>query len=231
MNELTIDENLLNSFPEVVIDGQNIAFAHGREKNGKALFSYDGLGIVAEFLYRRRCKPVIVLPSFWLKERYTSKYDDNKVIERLEAYGIFLSVKTKNSNKVDDLFILNYAFNNNACVLTNDKFRDKLEKLSENENAEEYALWSQWLSLNRIGFSFSGDVFCPIRDSLSFSYTDCQNDDLANSKVLSTKEEKTVPVVEEAKARVLPKVRLGPSPVMTVKINPNAAWSAIWRTD
>ena len=51
MNELTIDENLLNSFPEVVIDGQNIAFAHGREKNGKALFSYDGLGIVAEFIY------------------------------------------------------------------------------------------------------------------------------------------------------------------------------------
>ena len=230
MNELTIDENLLNSFPEVVIDGQNIAFAHGREKNGKAFFSYDGLGIVAEFLYRRRYKPVIVLPSFWLKERYTSKYDDNKVIERLEAYGIFLSVKTKNSNKVDDLFILNYAFNNNACVLTNDKFRDKLEKLSENENAEEYALWSQWLSLNRIGFSFSGDVFCPIRDSLSFSYTDCQNDDLANSKVLSTKEEKTVPVVEEAKARVLPKVRLGPSPVMTVKINPKS-WSAIWRAD
>ena len=230
MNELTIDENLLNSFPEVVIDGQNIAFAHGREKNGKALFSYDGLGIVAEFLYRRRCKPVIVLPSFWLKERYRSK-DDNKVIERLKAYGIFLSVKTKNSNKVDDLFILNYAFDNNACVLTNDKFRDKLEKLSENENTEEYALWDQWLSLNRIGFSFSGDVFCPIRDSLSFSYTDCQNDDLANSKVLSTKEEKTVPVVEEAKAPVLPKVRLGPSPVGSAKVNLNGSWSAIWRTD
>ena len=162
MNELTIDENLLNSFPEVVIDGQNIAFAHGWGK-----FSYDSLRIVAEFLYRRRYKPVIVLPSFWLKERYRSK-DDNKVIERLKAYGIFLSVKTKNSNKVDDLFILNYAFDNNACVLTNDKFRDKLEKLSENENTEEYALWDQWLSLNRIGFSFSGDVFCPIRDSNNY---------------------------------------------------------------
>ena len=229
MSDLVMDLNLLNSFPEVVIDGQNIAFTHGRDEEGKAVFSYDSLGIVVEFLYRRRYKPVIVLPSFWLKERYTSKYDGNKVIERLDAYGIFLSVKTKNSNKVDDLFILNYAFNNNACVITNDKFRDKLEKLSENENVREYNLWNQWLTLNRIGFSFSGDVFCPIRDSLSFSYTDCQNEDIANSKVLSTKEEKAVPV-EKTKVPAIP-IRLRTAPTLAVKINPNALWSAIWRSD
>ena len=229
MSDLVMNQNLLNSFPEVVIDGQNIAFTHGRDEEGKAVFSYDSLGIVAEFLYRRRYKPVIVLPSFWLKERYTSKYDGNKVIERLDAYGIFLSVKTKNSNKVDDLFILNYAFNNNACVFTIDKFRDKLEKLSENENVREYNLWNQWLTLNRIGFSFSGGVFCPIRDSLSFSYTDCQNEDIANSKVLSTKEEKAVPV-EKTKVPAIP-IRLRTAPALAVKINPNALWSAIWRSD
>jgi hypothetical protein len=230
MNNIKIDKELFNSFPEVVIDGQNLAFTHGKEKNGKAAFSYDSLEIVTEFLYKRRYKPVIVLPSFWLKGRHPSKYDSNKIIEKLEDYGIFLSVKTKNSNKVDDLFILNYAFNNNACVITNDKFRDKLEKLSENDDVKEYNLWNQWLNLNRIEFSFSGDAFCPIRNSLSFSYTDCQNKDIVNSTVLSTKEEKTVPVVKEAKTPIIP-VRLRNSPALTVKVNPNALWSAIWRTD
>jgi hypothetical protein len=230
MNDFNIDKDLLNSFPEVVIDGQNLAFAHGRERNEKAVFSYDSLEIITEFLYKRRYKPVIVLPSFWLKGRHQTKYDNNKIIGKLEGYGIFLSVKAKNSNKVDDLFILNYAFNNNACVITNDKFRDKLEKLSENEDMNEYTLWNQWLNLNRIGFSFSSDAFCPIRDSLSFSYTDCQNEDMVNSTVLSTKEEKTVPVVKETKTPIIP-VRLKNSPSFNVKINPNALWSAIWRTD
>ena len=230
MNNFNIDKALLNSFPEVVIDGQNLAFAHGRERNKKAVFSYDSLEIITEFLYKRRYKPVIVLPSFWLKGRHQTKYDNNKIIEKLEGYGIFLSVKAKNSNKVDDLFILNYAFNNNACVITNDKFKDKLEKLSENENVKEFNLWNQWLSLNRIGFSFSGDVFCPIRDSLSFSYTDCQNEDIANSKVLSINEEKIIPTIKENKTPVVPD-RMIKTPALAIKINPNALWSAIWRSD
>ena len=88
MNNANIDKNKLETFPKVVIDGQNIAFRHGeniaRSLNRSKFFSYEGLKIAFEALYRRGFKAEIVMPSFQLKGRKTKQYDKTGIVKYLK---------------------------------------------------------------------------------------------------------------------------------------------------
>ena len=191
--KLKIDVNELNKMPIVVLDGQNVAFKHGEpiaeERDWKKYFSYEGLFMAIEKIYRCGHSPKIVIPKVYImdhhiegmQERETvkrlgkdfrNKYytlddaiksDAESIIERVnyyKQYNVFMVPKGegiiwKNQHEKDDVFALKYAFENKAKILSNDKFRKELEEFGENEPG----IWEEWLSQNKIGFSFSKDEY------------------------------------------------------------------------
>ena len=106
MNDVKIDINKLESLPKIILDGQNIAFHHGEkiavELNRPKFFSYEGLRIAFEALYRRGFKAEIVMPSFQLKEKRTKQYDKTGVVNYLKQFNVFVEVNGYESNKRDD---------------------------------------------------------------------------------------------------------------------------------
>ena len=91
MNNTIIDKSKLEQFPKVVLDGQNIAFRHGEKiaqnLNRSKFFSYEGLKLAFEALYRRGFKAEIVMPSFQLKKRRTNQYDKTGVVKYLNEFN------------------------------------------------------------------------------------------------------------------------------------------------
>ena len=185
MNSIIINKAKLEQFPKIILDGQNIAFKHGekiaRTLNRSKVLSYEGLRIAFECLYRRGFKAEIVMPSFQLKKKKTDQYDKTGVVKYLNQFNSFVPVRGYNSNKRDDLFILQHAFNNNASIISNDQFRNKLEQLSE----IEYEIWKPWLDENRYGFEFVNDSLIVDYESFSLEYTTNNNPTQKNSKVLA----------------------------------------------
>jgi hypothetical protein len=208
MNDITIDINKLESLPRVILDGQNIAFRHGekiaRELNRPKFFSYEGLRISFEALYRRGFKAEIVMPSFQLKEKRTKQYDKTGVVNYLKKFNVFVEVKGYESNKRDDLFILQHAFNNNSSIISNDQYRNKLEELSQNE----YQIWKPWLDKNRFGFEFVDDSFITNSEGFSLEYVNIDEPLAKNSDVLIKQDKPTIPKIRHLRKPM-------PRPVLT----------------
>lgn len=53
----------------------------------------------------------------------------------------------------DDSYCISYAKENNAYIVTNDKYRDYLEKATDKKKERE------WLKLCLVTFTFEGDNF------------------------------------------------------------------------
>ena len=202
MNKIIIDKKLLDSLPKVILDGQNIAFNHG-EKRAKELnqskhFSYEGLKLCFETLYRRGFKAEIVMPSFQLREKRTKQYDKTGIVNYLKQFNIFVEVNGYESNKRDDLFILQHAFNNNSSIISNDQYRNKLEELSQNE----YQIWKPWLDENRFGFEFINDSFITNSESFSLEYVDINEPLLKGSNILIEEDKTTITKIRQLRKPV-----------------------------
>ena len=50
------------------------------------------------------------------------------MVKYLKQFNVFVEVNGYNSNKRDDLFILQHAFNSNSSIISNDQYRNKLEE-------------------------------------------------------------------------------------------------------
>ena len=197
MNKVIIDKVKLDALPKVVLDGQNIAFEHGNKLaiglNIKKMFSYEGLRIAFEALYKRGFKAEFILPSFHLGKKRVERFDKAKAIDYLTEFDVFIKVKGTGSNKKDDSFILQHAFNNNLIIISNDQYRNKLEELSE----KEYNLWKPWLDKNRLGFKFENDSFIIDSDCLSLKYNTVETSILEKSEVLIKKDKAIIPKPKE----------------------------------
>ena len=188
MNKVIIDKVKLDALPKVVLDGQNIAFGHGETQaiqlNKKKVFSYEGFRFAFEALYKRGFKAEFILPSFHLSKKRVERFDKTKVIDYLNEFDVFVNVGGSESNKKDDSFILQHAFNKNLIIISNDQYRNKLEELSE----KEYNLWKPWLDKNRLGFKFENDSFIIDSDCLSLKYNTVETSILEKSEVLIKKD-------------------------------------------
>ena len=110
------------SLRPIVIDGSNVAYCHGRDRD----FSAKGIHIVVEdFLSRGHEKIVVFLP----KQRGRSHHD-RELLEKLENKCTlsFAPSRQRPSGEIisthDDYYILNYAAKHGAVVVTLDNFRD-----------------------------------------------------------------------------------------------------------
>ena len=158
---------------DIVLDGQNVAFCHGKTKakelKRKGFFSYDGLKISATTLYNNGYRAKIILPEFWCRRNKTKRYDGaQEVIEYLCEKELIIEVKGDEADQIDDVCALGYAHDNNLCLISNDHFKKHLKGLEQ--NLLEH--WSAWINKNTIKFDFIGDTLFLNRKTLSIDYVD-----------------------------------------------------------
>ena len=107
----------------IVIDGSNVAMAHGKNK----VFSAKGIKIVADhFKQSGHSKIVAFVPQFRKK---SGQVADRSVLEGLEEEGVVVftpsrEVGVERITSYDDTFVLDYAAKHGGVVITRDNYRD-----------------------------------------------------------------------------------------------------------
>jgi len=165
------EANIKIGKPLIVVDVQNIAM-----KYGNGTFVCKGIEITLEFWKNRKHKVVGFIPDYLINDREIQRLirlkeenptavkaskvpDDINYLKRLHKEGIIV---TTPSQDYDDSYSIEYAKKHKGYIVTNDKFRDHVNK-SADKLAE-----SNWIKLNRIGFAFKGDEFLPNPDAEFF---------------------------------------------------------------
>lgn len=132
----------------VVIDGNNVAFAHTQ---GQA-FSVKGLDICIQYFKKLGHEVKAVVPQFRLKKE---KSTDQRLLEDLYKKGDVLLAPSKNlpgqkSSSYDDRLIISVAEKFDGVIISNDNFRDLL---AENDS------WKKIIETRVAGYTWAMDAF------------------------------------------------------------------------
>lgn len=164
--------------PLVLLDASNIAMRHGDKK-----FSTKGIKIVIDFFTSNGHQVLSFLPEYLFKVREDIRKksvvpDDIDYLNKL--YSQKLVVQTP-ADTYDDSFCIQYCKEKNAFIVTNDLFRDYVDKISDNRKKESEKMW---IKDRRIGFTFHEDEFIPNPDSAFFAEFNLNeyNENYKNSK-------------------------------------------------
>jgi len=114
------DDSLRAEGPRpIVVDGSNIAFAHG-----KSNFSVKGIQMVVNWFQERGHEQVVAfLPQFRVREAFDT-------LNKMETEGTVIFTPSRNIGtgkricSYDDRFILDFAVEKNAIVVSRDNYRD-----------------------------------------------------------------------------------------------------------
>jgi hypothetical protein len=158
--KLLIDLDELQFMPKLVVDGQNVGFAHGqpiaKERGKNKYFSYEGVFKAIEKIYRCGYAPKIVIPAkFIYGKKIQKKTKDLDTLGRVKYFNkhdvlVPVNGEWDEQSKKDDVYALYYAFQTNSQIISNDKYRKELEEFGENEPG----VWDNWLANNRLEFYF-----------------------------------------------------------------------------
>ncbi|XP_067943925.1 NEDD4-binding protein 1-like [Watersipora subatra] len=143
----------------VVLDGSNIAFAHGKKFYGhEKFFSSQGILLAINYLrstYGATSENIkAIVPNFRRSDRMTK---DPQLLDQMETsqYLVFSPCKTMPGGKkivpYDDRFILDLAVATNGVVLSNDKYADLL--------TEQGGKYLDVINNRVIMFMFVNDLF------------------------------------------------------------------------
>lgn len=106
-----------------MIDGSNVAMAHGKNK----VFSAKGIKIVADHFKKNGHSTVVAfVPQFRNK---SGQVADPAVLEGLEEEGVVVFTPSREVDReritsYDDTFVLDYAAKHGGVVVTRDNYRD-----------------------------------------------------------------------------------------------------------
>ena len=118
------------SLRPIVIDGSNVAMAHGRDRK----FSVRGLTITVDFfLERGHTEVVAFLPQDKSRGRTCSEREALETL-RQEGHLVYTPSRQFNSEVItsyDDTYVLDYAAQHGAVVVTRDNYRDLANKKPE----------------------------------------------------------------------------------------------------
>ena len=131
----------------IVLDGANIGWAAGQNH-----CSGQGLLSAINYCRERGFTPVVFLPNHYLSNKDTKRLikDHEQLSPQIEL-GTIIPVPPRDD---DDLYMLTFAQQKNAKLISNDLYRDYI-KSSENESAQE------WVSSNVISYTFVLHEFFP----------------------------------------------------------------------
>ncbi|XP_015783320.1 myosin-G heavy chain-like isoform X2 [Tetranychus urticae] len=144
----------------IVIDGSNVAMSHGN----KEIFSCRGLRICVDWFKARGHKEITVFVPMWRKESspIENPIKDREILFQLqnEKVLVFTPSRMVGGRRLtchDDLYILNLASQNDGVVVSNDNYRDLINRNPEYKKVVEERL---------LMYSFVNDRFMPPDDPL-----------------------------------------------------------------
>ncbi len=127
-----------------MIDGGNVAFAHGRSCGRPHEFSSRGIDLVVDYFLRRGHTEVFAVVPQWRREAGQAK--DKHILERLEREGRLVFTPSRRLNHArsytmyDDRYIVQYSVLKGAVMVTNDNYRDLASEGPEMREAIERRL-------------------------------------------------------------------------------------------
>lgn len=133
-----------------VIDGLNVAYAHGDHRHA----SVAGIVQCVNYWVRTQVKLseiVVVLPRrFPLDASWSTVFR-----------GIHVIQPFTNEHGDNDRVAIQYAFERDAYVVTNDQFRDHRSSLESLDGRRASRRMKSWISFRVIRFRWEGDTFLP----------------------------------------------------------------------
>lgn len=170
----------------ILLDASNIAMRHGDRT-----FSTKGIKIVLEYFIKNGHKVLAFLPEYLFRSKDSSSQsttkkkrvipDDTDYLNKLSNQGLIIQTPAQD---YDDSYCIQYCKQNNSYIVTNDLFRDYVEKIVDSRKRESERLW---IIEKRISFTFIKDEFLPNPDCPFFKEFDI-NEYSENAKV--SKDEK-----------------------------------------
>jgi len=146
-----------------VVDASNVALRHGH----KETFSCRGVEICLDYLGRRfpGARVALFLPDYLLDARKVAAKkklggrpaetpDDVVYLQGLQRRGVLFGTP---SQDYDDAYQIEYARNHDGVIISNDLFRDAVDK----QPFMQRAAFRRWLQEHVLSFTFIGDEFCP----------------------------------------------------------------------
>ena len=155
--------------PLIILDASNIAMRHGDQK-----FSTKGIQIAMDFFNKNGHDVISFLPEYFFRQK-----DPNSIINKKrvipdnveylnELYKKHLVIQSPPQD-YDDSYCIQYAKTHDSFIVTNDLFRDYLEKITDNRKRETERIWIKERS---ISFTFNQDEFIPNPDATFFKNYD-----------------------------------------------------------
>ena len=156
------------SLRPIIIDGQNVAMAHGTH----GTFSCRGIEIVVNWFKNRGHDDITVFVPSYRKEqsRVDSAIEDQHILTELEKERILVftpsrTVAGKRVNCHDDLYILNLAVEKpDAIIVSNDEYRDITSRNNDKIDSEKALKYQEAIDCRRLKYSFAKDIFMPPDD-------------------------------------------------------------------
>jgi len=154
----------------IVLDAPNIAMRHGKKK----VFSCIGVQLAIEYWQERGHKVVGFIPDYYVDyenvaqkrrtvragfEVETQKLpDDVTLLNRLLDEGSLIATPPQD---YDDSYSIKYAENHGGCVVTNDRYKDHVEK---GTSGDDKRARRDWVRTHCISYTFVNDEFVPNPD-------------------------------------------------------------------
>ncbi|XP_022222746.2 uncharacterized protein LOC111074321 isoform X2 [Drosophila obscura] len=137
----------------VIIDGSNVAFAHGNSN----IFSSEGIKYCLQYFDKMGHNVKAVIPMF---RKNATKSSNPELLDKLHKEGKIVFTPCKNlpgqmSTSYDDRFILQLAYEWNAAVVSNDNYRDLI-----NENPA----FKKIVETRVLGYSWCDNIFILPKD-------------------------------------------------------------------
>ncbi|XP_017061857.1 uncharacterized protein LOC108101849 [Drosophila ficusphila] len=124
--EETSDSNKNSNKRPIIIDGSNVAFAHGNSN----VFSSEGIKYCLQYFDKMGHNAKAVIPMF---RKNNFKSSNPELLDKLHKEGKIVLTPCKNipgqmSSSYDDRFILQLAYECNAAIVSNDNYRDLIHE-------------------------------------------------------------------------------------------------------
>ncbi|XP_034103368.1 uncharacterized protein LOC117567463 isoform X1 [Drosophila albomicans] len=137
----------------IIIDGSNVAFAHGCSN----VFSAEGVKYCIEYFLKMGHDVKAVIPQFRRNQHKSSNpalldqlHKDNKIV-----FTPCKNLPNQQSISYDDRFILQLAYEKNAAIVSNDNYRDLIH---------ENAAFKKIIENRVIGYSWCDDILILPKD-------------------------------------------------------------------
>ena len=138
---------------KVVIDAMNVGCCYANHRE----FCIQGVVAAITYLESRGAQVTTFLPArmFRVKDASYMMTSDQETIMKLRESNVLSEVPAGNH---DDPYILKYAKDTNAFIISNDLFNDHKNKLQETQDtAGRFAEFRDFIKDYRVGYTFVGN--------------------------------------------------------------------------